>query len=416
MAQNAAIQSGPMIGHTGIREATIWVQTTEAAAVLLRYWDINNPEMVFETEAIETSAEHGFTAHLSAKNLEPNQSYGYSIEVDGVENKFELPFKTQALWKNKEDVEEWSFALGSCTYINEETYDRNGEPYGGDYQIFEEIASDTPNMMLWLGDNIYLRAGEWQSHSGVYGRYTHTRSTPEMQGLLSMCPNYAIWDDHDFGPNDANGSFPFKELTRQAFTDFWANPSYGFDDEDPIFTSFSFNNVDFFLLDNRWNRTANERETGDRIILGEYQMQWFINALSSSKAKYKFVAIGGQVLNTAQVFENYSTFPDERERLLDEIFDNGISGVVFLTGDRHHTELSKKTIEELTVYDLTVSPLTSGAATENENEGNELRVDGTYCNERNYGQVTVKPNGELVIKVKDAKGELVWKKSISIND
>jgi alkaline phosphatase D len=58
-----------------------------------------------------------------------------------------------------------------------------------------------------------------------------------------------------------------------------------------------------------------------------------------------------------------STFPGERQKLLDAIAEQDISGVVFLTGDRHHTSLRKLEREgSYPIYDLTVSSLTSGLA------------------------------------------------------
>ena len=36
-----------------------------------------------------------------------------------------------------EDPPDLKIALGSCAFINEEKYDRPGDPYGGNYEIFE---------------------------------------------------------------------------------------------------------------------------------------------------------------------------------------------------------------------------------------------------------------------------------------
>ena len=60
--------------------------------------------------------------------------------------------------------------------------------------------------MLWLGDNIYTREVDFYSLSGYQKRYTHTRNIKEMQPLLSNTHHYAIWDDHDYGPNNTDRS------------------------------------------------------------------------------------------------------------------------------------------------------------------------------------------------------------------
>lgn len=81
--------------------------------------------------------------------------------------------------------------------------------------------------MIWGGDNIYLREADWDSKTGIQHRYTYSRKIKEMQPLLAKTQNFAIWDDHDFGPNDGDRGFYNKNLTQQAFKDFWANKSYG---------------------------------------------------------------------------------------------------------------------------------------------------------------------------------------------
>ena len=52
--------------------------------------------------------------------------------------------------------------------------------------------------------------------------------------------------------------------------------------------------------------------------------------------------MGGQVLNpvTSEFVEDYSNFPEEKERILSELEKANIKGVVFVTGDRHQSELT----------------------------------------------------------------------------
>jgi len=38
------------------------------------------------------------------------------------------------------------------------------------------------------------------------------------------CPVLAIWDDHDYGANDAGADFPMREVSQQLFLDFWNVP------------------------------------------------------------------------------------------------------------------------------------------------------------------------------------------------
>lgn len=139
-----------------------------------------------------------------------------------------------------------------------------------------------------------------------------------------------------------------------------------------------------------------------------------LQALEQSSAPFKLVANGGQILNSAAVYENFAQYPEERNYLLNEIENRNTKGVVFLTGDRHHSALSKMiNAKENVIYDFTISPLTSKAYVPSEK--NENLVEGTTVSTQNYGIIEV--NGAagrrlLTMRVHTADGKLVWQRTI----
>ena len=419
LGQNARIVSGPMPGHSTMRTVKIWLQTDIASDVQIQYWDEKNTSEVWTSDIVSTTKEGAFTAHFDL-NTEPSVTYNYSVILDNkvVENKETLQFKSQTLWQYRMDPPTFTFGLGSCAYINEAAYDRPSRPYGGDYGIFDVIANEQPEFFLWMGDNVYLREPDYDSRIGIIKRYNHVKQLPELQKLWRSTHHYAIWDDHDFGPNDSDRSYLLKNDALDAFKLFWANPSYGLTgDKDGICSSFKWNDCEFFLLDNRYFRSPNKRKYTDHTILGKEQLEWLLDALSYSKASFKFVVIGGQVVNDAAVWENYAnTHAKERTYLLESIQKEGIKNVIFLDGDRHHTELSMLSDDKAPViYDLTVSPLTSGAH-DALDEPNSYRVKGTHVAERNYGLIEVsgkRTQRVLKIIIKDKEGSVLWEQTIN---
>ncbi|MEX0967108.1 MAG: alkaline phosphatase D family protein [Bacteroidia bacterium] len=420
MAQSDLLKSGPMVGYSEMREVAVWVQTAGPADVFLRYWQAEDSMASLRTRRLSTAYEEAFTAVFQIPFLEPGKTYHYALFINRkkISLPYETSFQTQSLWqwRRDQDPPQYTVALGSCTYINDSAYDRPGRTYGNDYQVFTSIHKKDPDMMLWLGDNVYLREADWYSRSGILDRYTHTRSTPEMQPLLASTHHYAIWDDHDYGPNDANRSFIGKEQTLEAFRLFWPNRISGLPGaEGGITSQFQFGDIDYFLLDNRYFRSPNRRTTGQRTILGNAQIEWLIDALKTSRAPFKMVVMGGQFLNTAAVHETYSTFPEERQKLLELIVEEKIPNVVFLTGDRHHTELSKLDTAGITIYDFTVSPLTSGPNT-NVTEVNRHREEGTLVQERNFGMLTFSGafrERQLKMQIFNSEGTLLWERTIA---
>ncbi len=428
----AWLQAGPMLGYATHREATVWIQTAGPAEVQVRYEPIRMSGDSIgvapksgQTSVLTTSDATDHIALFRIAGLEPGTQYAYDVLVDGVPVAEMLPFafETQPLWQWRTDPPSFTAAVGSCSYVNDPPYDRPGDGYGGDYRIFESIRALDPDLMLWTGDNIYLREVDWWSEAGIRYRYAHTRGLTEMQGLLANQPNYATWDDHDFGPNNSDRSYVLKGEVLEAFTDYWANPTYGLPDVPGVFGQFQWADVDFFLLDDRYHRTPSSLvETEPRSILGEAQLTWLLDALVASRAPFKVVVMGGQILNPIPIYESYTNVaPEERERLIDGIVERRIEGVVFLSGDRHHTELIEVQPEGFyPLYDFTSSPLTAGAATPRREMDNPDRVPGTLVyGQRNFGTMTFtgpRTDRTLTMRTYDTDGELLWTHAVRAAD
>lgn len=410
---SAQIKSGPMLGYNMMREVLVWVELEKSQEAQLIYWHQSDTVIIKKIADKESSNTIKFITDL----LQPGITYNYQIHVPNENYTSKIyTFTTQSNWQHRTDPPTFKIAVGSCAYLNEAQYDRPGEPYGRNYGIFNQIVEKQPELMLWLGDNFYLRDADLYSKSATFYRFSTDRATKEMQPLLAAAHHYAIWDDHDFGPNDADGSYVGKENSLAAFKSYWGNPFYGINGKPGITTAFEYNDVDFFLLDNRYHRSANNRKTGQKEMLGEPQIEWLIDALKYSDAPFKLVAVGGQVLNTAAVYENYAIFPEERAFLLKRIEEEAIKGVVFLTGDRHKTELSYLKITDSTaVYDLTVSPLTAKYYNTID-EPNTLRVEGTHTADNNFAILEFSGSLEkriMEIFIYNHEGKLQWSKKIN---
>lgn len=415
-AQQELLQSGPMLGYSEMREVALWVQTKLAAEVQFLYWDQQTPEKKFWTNKIVTEKSAAFTATLIADSLEPGNSYHYDVYINNQKLSFNYPttFRSQPIWKWRGDPPEFTIATGSGAYINEEKYDRPGTPYGSHYHIFESIHNKNPNLMIWLGDNFYYREPDWNSRTGITHRITHTRSLPELQPLLASTHHYSIWDDHDFGPNDSDKSFWFKEKTLETYQLFFPNPYLNFRDMPGITSFFQYGDADFFLLDNRYHRDPNKSHKPNKSQLGKTQLQWLKDALCYSEATFKIIAIGGQFLNTTKSHETYSNngFAGERDEIIQFIYNNNIKNIVFLTGDKHFTELSKlQSFKNPLIYDLTTSSFTSGINTNGDKEQNALRVENTLIMEHNFSILKFSGSEEerkLIITIYNSYGEKLW--------
>jgi alkaline phosphatase D len=412
LAAGARPVAGPMLGPVSRHTATIWVQGQEAARVAVEIEPAGG-RAARRSPTVTLAAETGYTATIPLTDLAAGTAHRYRLVWNGKPLDPAYSFTTLPA----KGAGDFTAYLGSCAHLHDPETD--GTPaWSGGYDIFDRIATqaaaDThPKLMLWLGDNVYLRTGDVEHPSGMARRYQKVRRHPALQTLLSALPHYAIWDDHDYGPNDHNQSFVFKAASLDLFRRYWPNPSAGLPDMPGIYTQFSVADADFFLLDDRWYRDSDRDKSDNKTLYGPDQLRWLKNALMASRARFKFIAGGSQFLNDLSRHEGWHHFREERRDFLAWLELNNISGVLFLSGDRHRTELLRQERPgNYPLHELTCSPLTSGVHPIDSAEADHpSRVAGTLVAARNF--CTLRAQGEgasraLLIQSLDAQGKPLW--------
>ncbi|MEO7922756.1 MAG: alkaline phosphatase D family protein [Chitinophagaceae bacterium] len=362
------IISGPMLGPVELRDAKVWVEVSpEVKTVSLQYNKKGYPK---SAKTINYKGELGNDfnpLNFTIGGLDFNTTYEYRIWINGKASGKAGELTTKDLWQWRKQPPEFNFLTGSCSYFNQPVYDRPGTPYGKDSSIFEPMAKEKAAFMLWLGDAWYTREVDYYSEWGMWYRASHDRAQPITQNFLKAMPQLAIWDDHDYGPNDIGKNFILKEISRNVFNKYFCNPSSG-ENGQGTYTMMSWGDADIFMTDDRWWRSAdkikdsvNGKPNPHKEMLGAQQMEWLKNSLLFSAATFKIIAVGSQVLNPVSPYDTWWNFPAEYDELMIFLKEYKIPGVIFLTGDRHHSEIIK--VERpgtYPLYDITVSPLTSG--------------------------------------------------------
>lgn len=420
------IISGPMLGPVELRDAKVWVEVSqEVKTVSLQY--NKKGEKSAKTVVYKGPLGNDFNPlSFTIGGLDFNTSYQYKIWIDGKPTSATGEFVTKDLWQWRKQPPVFSFLAGGCAYINEPIYDRPGKPYGGDSSIFETMAKEKAAFMLWTGDAWYTREVDYYSEWGLWNRASHDRSMPVLQKFLKAMPHFATWDDHDYGPNDIGKNYILKEASRNVFTSYFCNPSAG-ENGQGIYTMNSWGDVDIFITDDRWWRSADQlkdsidgKPNPEKRMLGQQQMEWLKNSLLYSMATFKIVVIGSQVLNPVSPFDKWADFPAEKEEMLNFLKEYNINGVLFLTGDRHHSEVIKIEREgTYPLYDITVSPLTSGTHKFGGVEkNNPYRVFG-LDEKQNYGRFSfsgIRGDRKLTVEFIGVNGEKLGEWNVSEKD
>lgn len=414
--------SGPMLGYRAHREVFLWVETRDAQSVTLRYWPAGRPaearELVNRDPA--TTPANGQITHFRPGLLAMGETYEYELRIDDAVQTLAFParFQTKLQWEWRTPPPDFKFILGSCAYINDPPFDRPGTPYGKTVETFRLAGESGADFMVWLGDNWYWREADYDSISGLWYRVAHDRALPEMQALLGRMHHYAIWDDHDYGPNDSDRSFEFKDEALKIFKAYWGNPSYGEADNPGIYSKFYWGDAVFILLDNHYHRDSaglDQERHPEKTQWGRRQLDWLKQSLLQAKElklfTFKFIATGNQFLAADPRSEGHEAYRREREELLAFIRDHAITGVVFLTGDVHHTGIYRRQLgpEGPWVYDITSSPLSSGSwAVETSPKAEDPHViRETLVGDQNFVTVAVagpETDRHLVVTATDKQG------------
>ena len=384
-AQKAKLYAGPLVGSVTKNSARVWIGYSGKGKNAVILGDTSTKKIYYPTDYSYLASNGKVALTFDFTGLQPNHVYNILVSIEGWKSQERASFRTLA----DTPVRDFSFALGSCALMNTD-WTRPALP-GGKTRIFNSIRKTHNEFMLWLGDNIYyMHPREYNTVTGMFERNMKVRSSfKRFKVFLMSMPHYAIWDDHDFGPNDSNDQWPVKDSSMMVFKSFWPNTYPEQKDFYGNYFSFRYYDAEFFMMDDRYYRDP----PGDSAahFLGETQMVWLKNKLLMSDATFKFIAIGTQVLNENKFGETYHQYPKEQNDLFEFIAKNNIKGVIFLTGDKHYSEMCRKEVMGYPIIDFTSSPLTSpplprrllGAL------HNPTRIAGTDYGRHSYGRITL---------------------------
>lgn len=385
--EKARLIAGPVIGAVTKNTAKIWIAYRGKGQNALILGDTAEKKIYYPTGvSYIVDAKGDVALTMDFTGLKPDHRYNIIVSIEGWGANARYSFKTPA----DTPVRDFSFLLGSCALLNTDPT-RIVFP-GGSNWIFYRMKKCGGDLMVWLGDNIYyIYKKQYSSYEEMFKRQLNIRRYYRKfyRDFLASQPNYAIWDDHDYGPNDSDRRFELKDSSMKIFKGFWPNSYPDQENFKGNYFNFRYYDAEFFMTDDRYYRAPKGDTAGD--FLGETQMVWLKNKLLLSDASFKFICIGSQVLNDNNFGESYADYPKERDDLFDFIAKNNIKGVIFLTGDKHYAEICKRDWHGYPLYDFTSSPITSPPLPRRIFHAyyNQWRIKGTDYPLKNFGKIAI---------------------------
>ncbi|MCC6433637.1 MAG: alkaline phosphatase D family protein [Acidimicrobiales bacterium] len=251
---------------------------------------------------------------LRVRGLAPDTAYRTTIEVDGVADagrgvgRFRTPGEGRYSFR---------VAVASCART------------GSNGAVYDAIAAAEPLLFLELGDLHYenLTATVAKPFIDAIG---YALSRPAQAALFRSVPVGYVWDDHDYGPNDAGAASPTRDAMRAAYRT--AVPHYELRSGDgAINQAFTIGRVRFVITDGRSERTAGS-------LLGDEQRRWLIDELTAAGRTHALVVWANATPWIGAAREGADTwagFGEERAEIGQALADAGIDNLVMVSGDAH---------------------------------------------------------------------------------
>lgn len=396
---------GPMVGAVTPNSIRIWVRVGDEFPVSVVVSESPRFDDATSSRTVLASAANDLAVTLQVNELRPATRYYYRILVNQKRGKYtpDVPIHSVVTAPAPETAAVFSVATGSCARFPEDP----------DQLVWRSIAAAEPDLFVWLGDNIYGDSGQ---PSALNGEYQRQRDVKTFQPVARRIPQIAIWDDHDSGLNNGDGTSTFKESALRSFQSYWANPSYGLDGTPGVFFEYNYGGVDFFMLDGRYYRDPNEvPDKSGKTMLGAEQKSWLKERLLASKAPFKIIAAGGGwTIGKGPGGDSWASFLTERNELFDFIRDEQINGVVLMSGDTHYAELNAIPWSDHDGYDffeLVSSPLAQDTSDGFLERRPELRIRQAYFGSTNFGLLHFDMRGDdpwLEFNVMNYRGDAAW--------
>ncbi|MHC4830199.1 MAG: alkaline phosphatase D family protein, partial [Planctomycetota bacterium] len=260
------LRAGPFLGAPAAGTQPIWL-CVEAAVERIEVAFAPDTQGATPNRVPAIPVEGGpgsFVATLTG--LSPNTGYRYDVLIGGEKvpkgsGAFRTPPAAGTPFQGR-------IAVVSCSDVKRDAK----QP------AFKALAKEEPGLLLHLGDNVYANTPRRARQAALH---IQQRRVKTYRDLVRATPVAAIWDDHDYGKNDGNGTLKGKQESLAVFREMFPNPG-----AEGVFSKLQYGDVDLFLLDTRYHRAPNFSLSRGKAMLGEAQMKWLEDQLAASTATF----------------------------------------------------------------------------------------------------------------------------------
>jgi phosphodiesterase/alkaline phosphatase D-like protein len=219
----------------------------------------------------------------------------------------------------------FSFATGSCMYTQSSAL------------IFDNIRTSGAEFFVQTGDIQYENITT--NDASLYRDAWHSALRPQkVKALFDSMPVYHIWDDNDYGANNADSTSASKAAAQTAFRA--QVPVTEFADDDAVYYSFVRGRVRFIMTDLRSERSPNaDTDDSSKKMMSDTQLAWMISEIEDAETAGQVVIWASSVPWVGVVTagaDRWAGFSTQRTEIAGEITTNSWEDrVCIISGDMH---------------------------------------------------------------------------------
>jgi alkaline phosphatase D len=379
-------------GATSDSGTEIVVLTEAKVTPQVFLWENDRDRLIepLSSNTIDIPGGQGKLSEFRYEGMAPNVKY--QLLVVGAAGELLDGRELQTLDTSKKNVR---FAVASCM--------DNRHPL--QKQMWTELVGREPEMIFLIGDTVYADTEVAKSTpappDSVWKRYVETRRDLQIFKIRKLIPLFAIWDDHDFGMNDGDRTYPYKGETKKIFQAFFGSADFpGVFDRGPgVSARLNAFGQRFFFLDDRSFRSP-VSDKSQQTHFGVDQESWLFTDLFTGAPAW--LISGDQFFGGYHKYESYEgRHPESFTRFLRRLKAQS-SPVVFLSGDRHLAELMEIPADVLgyKTYEITSSSIHAETFPEPWQQApNPRQIEGV-AGVNNYAFIEADTGSSLKLQVK----------------
>lgn len=323
-------------------------------------------------------------ARIAINGLLPDTEYTYQTQIDG-----EL-YGPSGRFRTLSAASGTAFSFTIAMSGDAETNSANPS--------FDRISSISPKplMFLHLGDMHYENIST-NSPLLFHAAYDRVFRCEPQAKLYREIPTVYVWDDHDYGPNNADGTSASKPAAAAAYRS--RVPHYPLEESTSVYHSFDIGRVRFIVTDQRSAASTNATTDGpSKTMLGTAQKTWFKNLLQNSPNKLiVWVCPRHFTNNSTPNADNWGGFVTERAEIGAHVAANCPGRVIVLSADAHVLGIdngSNRIFGGASFPTFQVAPLDKIA-----DAASAIFSEGVFTNTGQYGTMAVSDSGGSSIGV-----------------